>query len=211
MQTSFCIKIIAPYLPPNSDALQSEFWTGLRNEDKVECKNGDCVNKLYWLSDGSLYDEHIPDHGLNMYGGAKCVRFNPTPGLAGFRDLDCGTERKFVCEFKCPEVAAPTITPNTCFFEHDVNYEGNGINNGIEDRKPDLQSCISFCKDKFPSAQYFSYMTSSTKCWCKTSDEGRRAVKHVISGKLTCSAQGEPQFMQINAVNAPRTWPYCLQ
>ena len=85
-------------------------------------------------------------------------------------------------------------TTTTCLVEHEVKYLGNDINNG-KDKAPDWQHCKSLCMDEYPTAQYFAYVHSDNKCWCKTSDAGRHTGSGVISGEVTCSAQGEPQFM----------------
>ena len=99
-----------------------------------------------------------------------------------------------------------TITPANCLIEHEVNYVGHDITNGPlavlavainghADNIPDWQSCKFFCIDEYPTAQYFTYVQSNNKCWCKTSDAGRRTESGVISGEVTCSTLGEPQFM----------------
>ena len=107
-----------------------------------------------------------------------------------------------------------TTTPNTCLVEHEVNYLGHNINDGFQALMPDWQHCKTFCAEKFPSAQYFAFVTASrglyaSTCWCKSSNAEQRAEYGVTSGEVTCSAQGEPQFMQINAVNALCTWLSC--
>ena len=80
------------------------FWTGLRNTNVETCQDGDCVNKLNWHSDGSVYDQHIPGHGVKMRGDDICVRYmGPDNGIS---DSPCEThKRTYVCQFKCPEIA----------------------------------------------------------------------------------------------------------
>ena len=93
--------------------LQSEFWTGLWNGDRKICNNEACVNQLSWLSDGSVYNEHTPDHGLNV-GRKKrdvyrCLSFKGKD--TGIRNSNCHYNKKYVCEFKCQRTAAPVAAP----------------------------------------------------------------------------------------------------
>ena len=92
-------------IPQTDEYSLGNIWTGLRNTDKVICQNGECVNKLYWHSDGSVYNEHIPGHGVTMRGDI-CVRYKGRD--KGFSDSVCQTyKRTVVCQrqFKCPETA----------------------------------------------------------------------------------------------------------
>ena len=75
------------------------FWTGLRNNNEGSCKNSECVNRLYWDSDGSIYEEYIPGEKVTMKNGNKCVRYKG-PG-EGIVDMDCTQRKRYVCEFIC--------------------------------------------------------------------------------------------------------------
>ena len=92
-------------IPQTDEYSLGNIWTGLRNTDEVTCRDGECVDKLYWHSDGSVYNEHIPGHGVTMRGDI-CVRYKGRD--KGFSDSVCQTyKRTVVCQrqFKCPETA----------------------------------------------------------------------------------------------------------
>ena len=83
---------------------QHQIWTGLWNRDEVTCQNEACVGKIYWLSDGGVYDEHRPEHKLSVKP-RECIRFKHNVISTS---SNCGGRKGFVCEFKCPEKATPT-------------------------------------------------------------------------------------------------------
>ena len=93
MSASTCLQLIANF---------GEFWTGLWDQDDINCQNDACVDKLYWLSDDGKYDQHIAAHELKIRKGGinavGCVRFKDNL-LSTSRS--CLGLKKFVCEFKC--------------------------------------------------------------------------------------------------------------
>ena len=76
----------------------------MRNTDGVTCNDSGCVGKLYWHSDGSVYDQHVPESVVKIEGNSHtdtCVTY----GDGGIVDSNCNAARSYVCEFKCPEMA----------------------------------------------------------------------------------------------------------
>ena len=81
--------------------------------------------------------------------------------------------------------------------EFNIDYTGDDLNDGIDDSQPSLISCVSFCKDNYPEASYYSYADDSVtdvgsgfynSCWCKHNNSGRKAMNGVTSGALSCEA-----------------------
>ena len=94
MSASTCLQLIVNF---------DEFWTGLWDQDDINCQNDACVDKLYWLSDDGKYDQHIPAHNLEITkrtnpNGNGCVRFKNN---VTSESSNCTGPKRFVCEFKC--------------------------------------------------------------------------------------------------------------
>ena len=80
-----------------------------------------------------------------------------------------------------------------CTIEKNVDYLWNDVNNGLEDKQPDVISCRSFCKSM--SAKFFSWTGPDypiagdrNGCWCKTALEmdNKMTVAGVFSGATVC-------------------------
>ena len=81
----------------------------MRNEDKITCRDSDCVGKVFWQSsDGSAYNEHIPDHNL-FIEDHKCTRMKDATVIESEKCHQ--TRNKYVCEFTCPQPTAATPSP----------------------------------------------------------------------------------------------------
>ena len=74
-----------------------------------------------------------------------------------------------------------------------MNYPGNDVNNGLEDKQPDMISCRSFCKSM--CAEFFSWTGPDNPneddhngCWCKSAMEeaNKTFVEDVFSGATMC-------------------------
>ena len=87
------------------------------------------------------------------------------------------------------------ILGETCI-EEDINYWGSDINLGLNDRKPSVESCISFCQSSYPQAPYFVWVGPSRNwapksCWCKQAGalDNRREAIGIFSGKVDCQGK----------------------
>ena len=72
----------------------------------------------------------------------------------------------------------------SCLIEENIDYYWNDVNDGRQDKQSDAESCQSFCKATHPSARYFTWVSPTSDCWCKTSNSGRRVAMNLISGEL---------------------------
>ena len=85
---------------------------------------------------------------------------------------------------------------NDCKIEQSVDYNNSQIiNDGTQDRQPDLWQCQTFCKSQ--NTEFFTYITTlhpetdmRKSCWCKTSREGATPDTRAISGTAICKATG---------------------
>ena len=84
-----------------------------------------------------------------------------------------------------------------CQAEENIDYPGDDLNDGINDSQPSLRSCVSFCRDNYPEASYYSYVDDTVidvgseaynSCWCKNGNSGRKDMIGVTSGALSCEA-----------------------
>ena len=90
---------------------------------------------------------------------------------------------------------------NSCVIEHELGYNGNNINNGLNDSMimmADWESCQNFCKSNVAQSTYFTYITNTSDiepkdyhntCWCKNSNAGRAAASGQISGEVLCGGR----------------------
>ena len=83
----------------------------------------------------------------------------------------------------------------SCINEN-VAYNGYGVNNGLQDKQPDVESCQSFCKTDHPSAPYFSWCSPGCdwkegrrSCWCQTSNADPRGLFGSLCGEVSCEFQ----------------------
>ena len=74
-----------------------------------------------------------------------------------------------------------------------VNYAD--ANDGWADRLPDLNSCKSHCKNNYPSAPYFTWLSPAysmaeghNACYCKFGIGTRKVVAGLTSGEVECTA-----------------------
>ena len=73
-----------------------------------------------------------------------------------------------------------------CLTEMDISYYGNDVNDGLNNKQQNVESCRSSCRSM--SAKYFDFNHSGNKgCYCKKSNAGRRVVRGVISGETMCT------------------------
>ena len=81
-----------------------------------------------------------------------------------------------------------------CTIEKNLDYLWNDLNDGLEDKQPDVISCRSFCKSTM-SAKYFSWTgpdypnpEDREGCWCKSALEAanQKVVNGVFSGETVC-------------------------
>ena len=92
------------------------FWLGLMNIDSITCGSGggntDCLNKIYWLSDGSPYDTAMTNssvltptpYDVVLDSGGPCLVFNNnSKKIDDETSTQCagGSEYTPVCEFDC--------------------------------------------------------------------------------------------------------------
>ena len=81
--------------------------------------------------------------------------------------------------------------------EIDISYSGKPLNDGLNNKQKDVESCRSSCKSM--NADYFDFNYRGNKgCHCKISNIGRRAVKGVISGETKCA--GIVKFLLISKI-----------
>ena len=52
-----------------------------------------------------------------------------------------------------------------CAIEKNMDYLWNDLNNGLEDKQPDVVSCLYFCKAM--EAKYFSWTGKNSPCTIK--------------------------------------------
>ena len=86
------------------------------NPDKNICRDGGCVNKLKWDSDGSNFDNWAyTSHSIKADGGRDCFRYTNT----AMDDRVCYVNHSYICEFQCPVSAVTTTTaPPGSLFKH---------------------------------------------------------------------------------------------
>ena len=87
------------------------------------------------------------------------------------------------------------ILEETCI-EENIDYWGSDINYGLDDTKPDVESCRSFCRSSYPQAPYFVWVGPSANwgpnsCWCKTAEalDNRIEKIGVFSGEVDCQGK----------------------
>ena len=79
----------------------------------------------------------------------------------------------------------PTLYDLGCETEKDISLHGNDLNNGIDNKKKDVESCRSYCNSM--NAEYFEFNYGTNKgCYCKDSKKERRPAAGVISGGTRC-------------------------
>ena len=80
-----------------------------------------------------------------------------------------------------------------CSTENNIAYKGYEVNNGLQEKQPDVSSCRQHCKNK--NAPFFEYILPNTNygeeyyrgsCWCKTSNSGRVPQTGSVSGGTSC-------------------------
>ena len=80
----------------------------------------------------------------------------------------------------------PYTYDSGCEIEWDISLHGNDLNDGLENKQKDVESCRSSCRSM--NANYFDFNYNSNKgCFCKDSNKGRRPTEGVISGGTKCS------------------------
>ena len=71
--------------------------------------------------------------------------------------------------------------------EPGYNYDGNDINNGVNNVQPDIESCRLSCLTL--GATYFSFNNNNGRCFCKNSNAGRKVSDTMTSGETTCTGE----------------------
>ena len=85
-----------------------------------------------------------------------------------------------------------------CLVEENIDYPGNDINDGTQNRQPDVASCQSFCSSNYPSSPYFDWVSPSASwtggheaCYCKNTNAPRVKVTGITSGRVSCDGGEE--------------------
>ena len=80
--------------------------------------------------------------------------------------------------------------------EEDIDYAGETVNGGTHTYKPDMEGCMTFCRENHPEARFFSwvsknYATTSlhSRCFCKRGDQGRTPNIGITSGAVNCTGK----------------------
>ena len=96
----------------------------------------------------------------------------------------------------CITFLSLTDLASTCQIEEGVAYNGYDLNNGLlSPTHRDGESCRHYCSNNFPSARYFTYITTSANtlsnykqtCWCKLSNATRELFGGKVSGEIDCA------------------------
>ena len=81
-----------------------------------------------------------------------------------------------------------------CTIEKNVDYPHNDVNDGLEDKQPDMISCRTYCKSQ--NVDYFAWHAADSpafdyrnSCWCKTDlpSDNKTDQNGVISGETMCN------------------------
>lgn len=82
-------------------------------------------------------------------------------------------------------------------FDHDVDIEGDNINDGLENTFADAESCQNFCLTKIAGAKFFTWADSSffdplyhLSCFCKADARDKKDTTGIVSGPVDCDAAG---------------------
>ena len=75
------------------------------------------------------------------------------------------------------------LSAGACGIEYNFDYQNNDVPGKAGTRTFNtLTGCKSYCQfDK-----YFTWDSRDNKCYCKTSDSGRRQIPGLFSGKTSC-------------------------
>ena len=91
--------------------------------------------------------------------------------------------------------AATTSSTSACLIEEISYGHGSSVNDAMADpKRNDAESCRSFCKSNYPTAMYFTWISTTSswtaahkRCYCKTSNAGPRVNNGgTFSGNVHC-------------------------
>ena len=74
-----------------------------------------------------------------------------------------------------------------CVTEQNIDYNGNDIANQVLES---VQACADLCAST-PGGLFWTYSPTNKHCYIKSSNSGRTANAHSVSGNRECGSEGE--------------------
>ena len=144
---------------------------------------------------GTARDQITSQFGFAQNGvkntGSKMILLNISPSAISW------TRSLLPVILVASLLSIPEAATSTCVIENGIDYYGynlNGLNGQSSwDKKSDGETCQCFCKHHYPTAPFFTFITTSMSyslyhytCWCRSSDAGRKTLSGAISGDVDC-------------------------
>ena len=85
--------------------------------------------------------------------------------------------------------------------EENINYNNYDVQQPTDTNQMvqnTTEDCQKYCRKSHPNAPFFSWVSPQhadtslrSRCYCKTSDQGRDAVTGITSGRVYCGPDGK--------------------